>query len=485
MSISASLANAFSGLTAASRAAELVSSNVANATTEGYARRELSLSARTTGSLGSGVTVDGVQRVVDEIVLRDRRLAEAGSAASDTAAAFQADLQALIGVQGGDGGLSSRLAAFEAALIEAQSRPDLQARLEAVARTAVDLAEGLDAASDGVQRLREDADAAIARTVEDANATLARIAEVNTLILRGRSTGQEVSGLLDQRQRLVDQLSEVVPLRVLPRENGTIALYSMGGAMLLDGRPAILGFAPTPTIVADMTQTSGALSGLTVNGQPIPTSGALAPFAGGRLDALFRSRDETAVTAQARLDAMARDLVERMADPAMDPTLGPGDAGLFTDGGAAFDPANEIGLSGRIAVNGAVLPSQGGALWRLRDGLGATAQGDAGSTTLLLALSEALSVERVPLSGNITTAARSAGELFDEVVSLVASELKAADNAASYRAAQADSLRLGEASGGVDTDDEMQKLLLIEKVFAANAQVIRTMDELIELLLRI
>jgi flagellar hook-associated protein 1 FlgK len=485
MSISASLANAFSGLTAASRAAELVSSNVANATTEGYARRELSLSARTTGSIGSGVTVDGVMRVVDEIVLRDRRLAEAGSAAADTAAAFQADLQALFGVPGEEGALSSRLSAFEAALIEAQSRPDLQARLEAVARTASDLAAGLNAASDGVQGLRRDADAAIARTVEGANATLDRIAEVDTLILRGRGTGQEVSALLDQRQQLVDQLSEVVPLRVLPRENGTIALYSMGGAMLLDGRPAVLGFTPTPTIVADMTLASGALSGLTVNGQPVRTTGAFAPLAGGRLDALFQSRDDLAVTAQSRLDALARDLVERLADPAVDPTLGPGDAGLLTDAGAAFDPANEIGLAARIAVNGAVLPSEGGALWRLRDGLGAAVQGTAGDTSLLSALSEALSAERVPLSGSITTAARSAGGLFDEVVSLVGSEVQAADSAAIYRAAQADSLRLAEASGGVDTDDEMQKLLLIEKIFAANAQVIRTMDELIELLLGI
>lgn len=485
MSISASLANAFSGLTAASRAAELVSSNVANAATEGYARRELSLSSRTTGSVGSGVAVDGVVRIVDEIVLRDRRLAEAGSAAADVTAAFYTDVQALVGVPGDAGGLSSRLADFEAALIEAQSRPDLMARLGAVAETAIALAEGLNIVSDGVQRLRMDADAAIARTVEDANATIARIAEVDTLILRGRSGGQEVSSLIDQRQKLVDQLSEVVPLRVLPRENGTIALYTMGGAMLLDGRPAVLGFTPTPTIVADMTLTSGALSGLTVNGQPVRTSHAFGPFGGGSLDALFQIRDERAVAAQARLDAMARDLVERTADPAVDPTLGAGDAGLFTDAGAAFDPANEIGLAARIAVNDAVLPAQGGALWRLRDGLGAAAPGNAGNTVVLSALSAALSAERVPISGDITAAARSAVGLFDEVASLVASEVKGAESDASYRAAQTDSLRRSEASGGVDTDDEMQKLLLIETIYAANAQVIRTMDELIELLLGI
>ncbi|MEL7027010.1 MAG: flagellar basal body protein, partial [Pseudomonadota bacterium] len=54
MSISTSLSSALSGLTATSRAAELVSSNISNALTEGYGRRELATSARIT----NGVSVD-------------------------------------------------------------------------------------------------------------------------------------------------------------------------------------------------------------------------------------------------------------------------------------------------------------------------------------------------------------------------------------------------------------------------------------------
>ena len=66
MSISATLSNALTGLTAASRAAQLVSSNVSNATTEGYARRELELSARAVTGAGDGVQIDGIRRVVDD-----------------------------------------------------------------------------------------------------------------------------------------------------------------------------------------------------------------------------------------------------------------------------------------------------------------------------------------------------------------------------------------------------------------------------------
>lgn len=483
MSITGSLSNALSGLTASARAAELVSSNVANAMTEGYGRRELSLSPRVAGGSGSGVSVDGVTRIVDEIVLRDRRLAEAGAAAADTRAAFFGDLQALLGTPDDPGSISGRLAAFEAALIEASSRPDLQARLQAVARTAGDLAGALNAASDGVQRLRMDADAAIAATVDDANLTLERIAEVNALILRNDGAGRDVSALLDQRQQLVDRLAEVVPLRVLPRDNGTIAIYTMGGAALLDIRPARIGFDPTATIVPDMTQSSGALSGLTLNGRPVRTSGDFAPFAGGRLDALFGLRDADAVTAQAQLDAVARDLVDRVTDPAVDPTLTPGAAGLFSDAGAAFDPADEIGLAGRLAVNPAVLPEAGGDLWRLRDGLFAAAEGEAGNNTVLTALAAALQSERVPASGALTAAARTSAGLLGDLNSRIGAEIRAADSAVGYRQAQLDTLRGAELAGGVDTDQEMQKLLLIEQSYAANAQVIRTADDLLQLLL--
>jgi len=45
MSISNSLSNALSGMTAASRMAEVVSSNLANSLTDGYGRRTLNLSS--------------------------------------------------------------------------------------------------------------------------------------------------------------------------------------------------------------------------------------------------------------------------------------------------------------------------------------------------------------------------------------------------------------------------------------------------------
>jgi flagellar hook-associated protein 1 len=54
-----------------------------------------------------------------------------------------------------------------------------------------------------------------------------------------------------------------------------------------------------------------------------------------------------------------------------------------------------------------------------------------------------------------------------------------------FASARQETLAALEKRGGVDTDQEMQKLLLIEQVYAANARVITTIDSLINRLLEI
>lgn len=482
MSVSASLSNALSGLTAAARAAEVVAANIANARTEGYGRRELMLSSRAVTNAGSGVSVDGVQRQVNDALIADRRIAEAAAGGADLPAAFLARIEARIGAPDEAGSVGARIAALEARLVEAASRPDSETRLAAVLDAATALAGSVGAVSQEIQTARMEAEGAIARDVALVNETLARVAALNAQI-RARTAGErDPSALMDQRQALIDRIAEVVPLREVPREFGQVALFTPGGAILLDGAAAELGFARAGAIGPDMTLASGGLSGLTLNGRPLATSSP-GPVAGGRLAAAFAVRDTLAPELQGRLDALARDLVERFADPAADPTLAPGAAGLFTDAGAPFDPADEVGLAGRLAVNAAVDPDRGGALWRLRDGLGAAAEGEAGEGAGLARLAAALDAQRSPVSGGFLGGARSLAGLAGEVLSLVAGARLSAESEASFTAARAGALAALEAEGGVDTDRELQLLMQIEKSYAANARVIQTVDEMLATLL--
>lgn len=276
MSISSALTNALTGLTAAARRADVVSANVANALTPGYGRREVQISAMSLGGNGAGVRVDGVTRAVNAGVIGDRRLADAETGNADLRAQALARIEGAIGDPTSDGSLSARLGNLEEALILAAARPDSEARLQSVADSAAILAGMLADLTGQVQDIRMDADQEIARQVGVLNTSLRQIDELNADILAQRSAGRDATALMDQRQVLVDQVARIVPLREVPRDHDQIALFTTGGAILLEGNPAEIGFAPVGVITADMTLQSGALSGLTVNGMQIP-AGKAAP----------------------------------------------------------------------------------------------------------------------------------------------------------------------------------------------------------------
>ncbi len=482
MSISSALSNARTGLTAASRAAEVVSANVANALTPGYGRRELELSAQSLGGNGTGVRIEGIRRNVDQPIIAERRLADAGLADQTARADFLARIEQAIGTPDDPRSLTGRINALEASLIQAASRPDSLPRLQETLDAASALAGALNAASDTVQAQRMEADREIARQVERLNKGLENIALLNRKITTQLGAGRDATALMDQRQQEVDRIASIVPLREVPRDRGQIALYTPGGAILLDGAPATLSFTPAGVIVPEMSVASGALSEISLNGRVLSASEG-GPLAGGSLGALFYIRDSFAIDAQGQLDALARDLVERFADPATDPTLGLSDPGLLTDAGGVFDPANELGLSGRVSVNPLADPDAGGSLLRLRDGLGAAPASAPGDATRLLALADALTASRVPASSTISNVARSASGLSSDVASFFGNLRLAAEADQGFASALADGLRESELQGGVDSDFEMQQLLLVEQAFSANARVISTIDDLIQTLL--
>ncbi len=485
MSISGSLANALSGLTAQSRAAELVSSNVANATTEGYARRDLVLTPRYMGGGPAGVGVVGVRRDVDMVTVQNRRLADAAVGHDSTLSEFYDQLEQVLGTPDQAGSLSGVMDTFETALIEAASRPDSEARLAAVQSAASSIASRLNDASDRVQGLRMSADQKIGMTVDTLNDGLGQVEQLNYKIKEATARGQDASALMDIRQQTIDSISQIVPMRQVERDHGTVALFTTGGAILLDGRAAEVDYQTVGVIVPEMSLASGALSGLSINGNSIDVAGPYSPVRDGSLQALFEVRDERTVAAQARLDAVARDVVERFQDPSVDTTRATGDPGLFTDDGSAFAAADELGLSARIAVNGASDPRQGGALWRIRDGLGAVAPGDVGNSGLIRDLSAALTNSRTPVSGDFLGAARSASGLAADLLSLTHAEHARIESSLSYNAAEADALKTQELADGVDTDQEMQKLMQIEQAYAANAKVIQTVGDLLDTLMRL
>lgn len=478
MALTSALNSALSGLNAASRASVLVSENLANAMTDGYGRRTLGLGSN--GDVAPGVRVTGVTRNTDPSLVASRRGADAELGAAAALSQFHAQFLDLVGSSDDAASISARLAEFESSLIEAASRPDSAVRLDAAAQAGVDLATAISDASRGVQDMRVQADRSIGDQVERLNSALKEVRTLNARISAAGTGTSEQAALYDQRQVIVDEINEMIPVRIVERDRGQVALFTQGGATLLDGTAAELSFEVTNLIVPEM-QVGGALSGLELNGRPITPSAV----GGGTLAAQFTIRDDLAVEAQAGLDSIARDLVERFEDPALDATRAAGAPGLFTDGGNVFDPGAATGLAGRLSFNALADPEQGGASWLLRDGLGAAIPGDQGDARLLQSLGTALSAERILTGSPFGTGAMSAFDASSALLSQAARRDGIAAQALSFATASQTELLRAEQAQGVDTDTELQSLMMIERIYAANAKMIEAVDDMLQTLLRI
>ena len=485
MALTLSLSNALSGLNAASRALEVISSNVANATTEGYARRELQTSARSIGQVGAGVQIDGVIRHVDQRAIADRRGADANLADASTRSDTLKRVEQIVGVPTEAGSLTELIGQFETTLIEANSRPDSNARLTSVVTAAGELTRHLNTISDEIQSQRMQADADLATQIDLLNTSLEQVEDLNVQIFQMQNSGRDTSGLQDQRQLVIDTIAELVPVQEVARDGGKVALFTTSGAVLLEDTAAEIGFTPTGFIAPDMSLTAGSLSGVTINTVPISTTGSFVPLGGGSIGALFDVRDQLMPEAQEAIDAVSRDLVDRFEDLTVDTTRTATDPGFFTDAGAVLDPLDEIGLAGRISVNALADPSQGGDAWRVRDGMMAAAPGAPGDSSLINRMIEATTASRAPASGPYAGISRSLAGHAADFLSGISTQVLSLERTTTFEMARRDTLKGQELLGGVDTDQEMQKLLLVENAYAANARVIQTIDEVLDTMLRI
>lgn len=482
MSISGALNNALSGLSASSRMAEVVSTNLSNALTEGYARRAVTLSSVQVGGSGGGVRIDGILRFVDEGLLADRRLADAALSGHQMTADYLTRLERSLGTADDPTNLVARLAAFEGALIRASADPASQPRLDTVATRLQDLVDTIRQNDSALQEMRQEADRSIATQISQLNTGLAQVEMLNGDILRLRGSGDDVSALLDARQRIVDGIAQLVPLRATVRDDGTIRLMTTSGLTLVDGRAVEFAFTPTPTITGDMAHASGALSGVTLDGQPLDAVNGVGRLDGGAIGAAFAMRDRTLPEIQGALDALAADLMARFEDPANDPSLAGGVPGLFTDEGGTLDLSDLAGLAGRITINPAIVASMGGNAALLRDGLGGAALPPNGDAAQLNRWIDALSAPRAYVPGQaVQSAAVRAGSL---VAQTGATRLRAEEEAG-FASARWATLKEAELADGVDTDNELQTLLRVEQHYAANAKVIETVDFMMRRLMEI
>lgn len=482
MSLSSAINAARSGLQVSSLRAEIVATNVANASTPGYVRRSVSIGETILGGKTAGVHTDGIARVADTAIKSQRRELTSGLTQASVLSSTWKSISSRIGDTASGAGLFKNFSDFGTALSRAAASPESPSAAASLLDAARGITRELNSLSDLVVTQRAEADREIADGVSVVNSALKQIEDLNKRLAGANRTSGEAAALIDERQRVLDTIAEYVPIQTVDRDAGAIDVLTTEGVFLLAGKARELQFTPSNGFGASQTLANGDLSGLTVDGITLtPGASSFAAVSGGLFGALFTLRDTELPALNAQLDAVASDLVSRLSNDTIDPTKTPGEYGLFVDP----DAAAGAGLAGRINLNAAIDPSQGGETFRLRDGLGAATSGPPGNNSILNGLYSAFTAIQ-SVNGNGFQGSFSATELVAQLTTLTGQKRIQHETVLSSTQTQFNVLVEAEQNlTGVDIDAQLQDLMLVEQAYAANARVIEVASQMIKLLMEL
>jgi flagellar hook-associated protein 1 len=232
MGLSTALNSSLSGLRITQSQMEVVSQNIANVDSVGYSRRKLNVVQSLSGTTTSGVRNAGIQRQLDVLVQKQLRAETAGASYTNVKANYAQQLDRLFGEPGKPGSLDSIVNSFASALQSLTTNPsDFTARAQ-VLSNAQQLAGQLNGLSEDIQALRSGAESNIAAGVTRVNELLKNIRDVDSKIYGEGNVNANSAGLLDERDRLINELSGFVEVNVATQSNGSINIFTSGGLQL-------------------------------------------------------------------------------------------------------------------------------------------------------------------------------------------------------------------------------------------------------------
>ena len=221
-----------SGLTAYRKLLETVGGNITNASTEGYVRRDVQTSttgdagmlptAANTGT-GSGVIVDTVRRASDYYLQTQSLNANSLTHQMQTLADSLTRLEKTLFVTDNNPGavvqeFYSRFSDVAGSPTSASSR---LAVVDSGTRVAQVFAQTAGSLNDTLGSIRTGLDAAL----NQVNSLTGQIARLNVDIMSSTSSGQKPNDLLDQRDRLLSSLSDLVGFTYTEQSSGAITIY--------------------------------------------------------------------------------------------------------------------------------------------------------------------------------------------------------------------------------------------------------------------
>ncbi|MEE4639220.1 MAG: flagellar hook-associated protein FlgK [Wenzhouxiangella sp.] len=240
-----------SGLLATQRALATIANNITNASTEGYNRQRVSLTTRPPQFLGgnfqgTGVQVSSIERVFDQFLTDEIRFGLSGQGRLSTFASLAGRVGNIVGSE--TSGLSGGLQSFFSSLESLANDPSSTPVRQVVISEAESLAQRFVTLDARLSSVAREVDGRVAGAVQEINGLATSIGELNERIARAQGAAGGSAGpndLLDQRDQLISQLSEMIEVNTVDQGDGVVNVFvGSGQNLVLGGNVSTLSVGP-------------------------------------------------------------------------------------------------------------------------------------------------------------------------------------------------------------------------------------------------
>lgn len=291
-----------SALNAAQAAIEMTGQNIANASTEGYTRQEILQTSNAGtyngyGYIGNGTSIVGIERVYDEFLST-----QANSTTTDlgTLSTYLSQIEQLDSLfANSEVGVNAGMEAFFESVQSLTSDPTSLATRELVLTSAEALTSLFQSTDEALTNINEGVNTQINSSIEVVNAMAEQIAILNNAIntSAGSNNGVVPNELYDQRDLVVNELSEYVQLSVV-EEGNSFNIY------VGSGQPLVIGNNVNNLVAEQSPEDASKINVAFQNGGTTMVLNEES-LVGGSLAGLLQFRTETLEEVSASMDLLA------------------------------------------------------------------------------------------------------------------------------------------------------------------------------------
>ena len=437
-------------LSAQQMATNIVGNNIANVNTPGYSRQAAELQPSHSiespwGPIGTGVEIDSIRRYRDSFLDDQMRENNGTLGRWQSLEVSLSEIEAFLN-ETAESGLGAVLDGFWNSWQDLANDPENKTSRTLVKEKANSLTDTFHQLATSLTNKCKSLDEKVVSTVQEINSILTEIADLNRQLPAFTYEGSQANQLLDKQDLLLDNLSELIDIRVLRKGNGSVSVF-IGTGLFVDG-----GEGRFLTI---QRVTGGEIAVSSVRDE----TGSQVEISGGKLNGLIEVRDERIPAYLTDLDEIAKALVQAVNSSHS--------AGYGLDGttGNDFFDSNKLSAA-EITLDSAIT----------RNVLKIAASSDVstGNNTIALAIAGLKSSQL--LNGGTTTLNHAYANL---VGSIGLDAQKASNNLENYQLLSEHIETQRQSVHGVALDEEMVNLIKYQHAYEAAARVVTVVDEMI------